>query len=516
MKNKFKVLALGVTALLLLTACGGSKDSKEKKMGEVKTRLVVAQGADAKSLDPHATNDQPSSRVAAQIYDRLVEQDENMKPQPGLAESWEQPDSKTTVFKLRKGIKFHNGEELKASDVKFTLDRMVKSAQVSHIVGAVESVEIIDEYTVKVTTKDPFGPLLNHLAHTAASILNEKAVMEAGDQYGQKPVGTGAYMMDTWQAGDSIALKVNPEYYKGASSVETVVFRSIPEGTNRTIGLETNEVDIAYDIEPIDKARVQEDKNLELIEEPSLSMSYLGFNVNKAPFDNVKVRQAVAYALDVQPIIDTVYQGSGTAANSPIGPLVFGYNEKARAYNHNMEKAKELLVEAGYADGFSFKLWTNDSPARRDIATIVQDQLKQVGINVTIETLEWGAYLDGTARGEHDMFILGWVSVTGDADYGLYPLFHSSAKGGAGNRSFYSNSQVDKELEEARASVDPVRRKELYDAVQIQVQEDLPILTIAYTTQNVGIQKNIKNFKMNPAGHHKVYGVTFEGGASTN
>lgn len=513
MKNKFKVLALGTLALLTLTACG-SKDSA--KTGEAKNRLVVAQGADAKSLDPHATNDQPSSRVAAQIYDRLVEQDENMKPQPGLAESWEQPDSKTTVFNLRKGVKFHNGEELKASDVKFTLDRMLKSAQVSHIVGAIGTVEIVDEYTVKVTTKEPFGPLLNHLAHTAASILNEKAVTEAGDQYGQKPVGTGAYMMDTWQAGDSIALKSNPEYYKGVSPIGTVVFRSIPEGTNRTIGLETREVDIAYDIEPIDKARVKDDKNLDLIEEPSLSMSYLGFNTNKAPFDNLKVRQAVAYALDVKPIIDVVFQGSGTPANSPIGPLVFGYNENAKAYTHNLDKARALLTEAGHPNGFSFKLWTNDSPARRDIAIIVQDQLKQIGVTVTIETLEWGAYLDGTARGDHDMFILGWVSVTGDADYGLYPLFHSSAKGGAGNRSFYSNPVVDAELEEARASVDPVRRKELYDAVQMQVQEDLPIFTIAYTTQNVGIQKNVKNFIMNPAGHHKVFGVTFEGGASTN
>ncbi|MGL5051901.1 MAG: glutathione ABC transporter substrate-binding protein [Fusobacteriaceae bacterium] len=513
MKNKFKVLALGTLALLTLTACG-SKDSA--KVGEVKNKLVIAQGADAKSLDPHATNDQPSSRVAAQIYDRLVEQDENMKPQPGLAESWEQLDPKTTIFNLRKGVKFHNGEELKASDVKFTLDRMLKSAQVSHIVGAIETIEVIDDYTVKVTTKEAFGPLLNHLAHTAASILNEKAVTESGDQYGQKPIGTGAYMMDTWQAGDSIALKSNPEYYKGASPIESVVFRSIPEGTNRTIGLETKEIDIAYDVEPIDKARVQEDPNLELIEEPSLSMAYLGFNVNKAPFDNVKVRQAVAYALDVKPIIDVVYQGSGTSANSPIGPLVFGYNENAKSYENDMVKAKELLSEAGYPNGFSFKLWTNDSPARRDIAVIVQDQLKQIGIDVTIETLEWGAYLDGTARGEHDMFILGWVSVTGDADYGLYPLFHSSAQGGAGNRSFYSNPVVDKQLEEARASVDPVLRKKLYGEIQLKVQEDLPILTIAYTTQNVGVQKNVKNFKMNPAGHHKVFGVTFEGGPSSN
>ncbi|MGL4252796.1 MAG: glutathione ABC transporter substrate-binding protein [Fusobacteriaceae bacterium] len=524
MNNKFKSLALGISALTLLAACGGSTGEKKadaptetkKVSAPAKDRLVVAQGADAKTLDPHATNDQPSSRVSAQIYDRLVEQDEKMQPQPGLAEKWEQPDPRTTVFHLRKGVKFHNGEELKASDVKFTLDRMMASPTVAHIAGSLEKVEVVDDYTVKLITKQPFGPLLNHLAHTAASILNEKAVKEGGDAYGQKPVGTGPYMINTWQAGDSITLKANPDYYKGASPIPTVVFRNIPEGTNRTIGLETQEIDIAYDIEPMDKKRVADDQDLTLIEEPSLSMAYLGFNTNKKPFDDKRVRQAIAYGIDVQPIIDTVYQGAGTPANSPIGPLVFGYSKDAKGYPHDMAKAKELMKESGHENGFDFKIWTNDSPARRDIATIVQDQLKPLGVNVAIETLEWGAYLDGTARGDHDMFILGWVSVTGDADYGLYALFHSSAKGGAGNRSFYSNPEVDALLDQARGSTDNNERVGLYDKAQKMIQEDLPIITLAYTTQNVGVQKNVMNFKMNPAGHHKVYGVSFEGGESGN
>lgn len=508
MKAKLKILTLGAT-LFLLAACGDGE--KEKKV-EQKNKLVIAQGADAKSLDPHATNDQPSSRVSAQIYDRLIEQDENMLPQPGLAEKWEQIDPRTMLFHLRKGVKFHNGEELKASDVKFTLDKMTKSPSVAHIAGAIESVDVVDDYTVKVTTKTAFAPLLNHLAHTASSILNEKAVREGGSQYGQNPVGTGSYMIENWTAGDSITLKVNPEYYKGVSPIETVVFRNIPEGTNRTIGLETKEVDIAYDIEPIDKNRVKEEKDLTLIEEPSLSTAYLGFNMNKKPFNDIRVRQAIAYAIDEQAIVDAVYQGAGTLANSPIGPLVFGYSKDSKAYNYNIEKAKELLKEAGYENGFSFKLWTNDNAIRRDIATIVQDQLKQVGINVTIETLEWGAYLDGTSRGDHDMFILGWVSVTGDADYGLYALFHSSTKGGAGNRSFYDNPEVDKLLDTARASTSPEERVELYGKAQGIIQEELPILTLAYTTHNVGIQNNVKGFKLNPAGHHKIYGLSFDNG----
>ena len=207
LKNLFCITLMSA----LVVACGGKKDASDStgdsKAASSKEALVVAQGADAKSLDPNATNDQPSSRVSAQIYSRLVDQDDKMMPQPALAESWENPDPKTTIFHLRKGVKFHNGEELKASDVKFSLDRMKASAQVSHIIEAIDKVEVIDDYTVKVTTKEAFGPLLNHLAHTAASILNEKAVTAAGASYGQNPVGTGPYAFEKWMSGDAITLK---------------------------------------------------------------------------------------------------------------------------------------------------------------------------------------------------------------------------------------------------------------------------------------------------------------------
>lgn len=472
-----------------------------------KNVLVVAQGADAKILDPHGTNDQPSSRVAGQIYDSLVKQDLDMNIIPGLAESWTQIDDTTTEFKLRKGVKFHNGEELTADDVKFTLDRMKNSPAVAHIIGAVESVEVVDDNTVRIKTAKPFGALLSHLAHTATSILNREAVEKAGGSYGQHPVGTGPYKFVDWQAGDRITLQANPDYFMGKAPTEKVVFRSIVEGTNRTIGLETGEVDIAYDLEPIDKMMVEGNDSLDFVEEPSLSMTYLGFNVKKEPLNNKKVRQAVAYAVNVQDIIDAAYQGSATKANSPIGPKVFGYNPNAKSYEYNPEKAKELLKEAGFPNGVKLKIWINDNPTRRDIAVILQDQLKQVGIDATIEMLEWGAYLDGTARGEHDMFILGWVSVTGDADYGLEPLFHSANQGGAGNRSFYSNPKVDELLSNAKNSTNSEDRKKYYYEAQELIQEEIPVFTIAYTSQNIGKQKTVQGFNMHPAGHHKIYGT---------
>ncbi|MGL5426768.1 MAG: ABC transporter substrate-binding protein, partial [Cetobacterium sp.] len=238
---KKKILLLSALAIFL----GNSLNAVANK-----DVLIIANGADAKTLDIHATNDAPSAKVSGQIYDTLVKQDMNMNIVPGLAESWTQIDDTTTEFKLRKGVKFHNGNEFTANDVKFSLDRMKSSPQVAHIIKAVSSVEVVDDYTVRVKTETPFGPLLSHLAHNAAGILNKEAVEKGGSGYGQSPVGTGPYKFVNWQAGDRITLTVNPEYYLGKAPTEKVIFRSIVEGTNRTIGLETGEVDIAYDIDP--------------------------------------------------------------------------------------------------------------------------------------------------------------------------------------------------------------------------------------------------------------------------
>ena len=254
--------------------------------------------ADAKTLDPHATNDATSSRVTAQLYSQLVEADQNMNIVPGLASSWEKIDDHSTIFYLKKGVKFHNGEEMKASDVKFSFERMMASPSVAHIIGALDHVEVIDDYTVKLVTKDPFGPQLYHLAHIASSIISEKAVKEEGANFGQHPVCSGPFKISDWAAGDRIVLESFDDYYGGKQEIDKVIFRNVTEGTNRAIGLETGEIDIAYDISAIDKDTVRHDKRLVLTEEESLSQAYVGFNVTKPPFDNAKVRQAVAYALN--------------------------------------------------------------------------------------------------------------------------------------------------------------------------------------------------------------------------
>lgn len=506
-KKAITVLVSVMMVAALLAGCGSKPSNSGGTTG--KDTLVVAQGSDAKSLDPHATNDQPSSRVMKQIYDTLVVADEDMKIGPGLAESYKQLDPKTWEFTLRKGVKFHNGEELKAKDVKFSLERMLKSNHVKHIVETIDKVEALEDYKVIVKLKQPFGPILSHLAHTAAAIINEKAVTEAGDKYGQNPTGTGPYKFTSWKSGDRIELEAYAGHYKGAPKVKKVTFRNIVEGTNRAIAVETGEVDMAYDIDPADKDKIKNGSKTTLVEEPSLSMVYIGFNTNKAPFNKKEVRQAINHAVDRDSIIKAVLNGAGEVAGSPIGPKVFGHNTSIKPYAFDKAKAKELLKAAGLENGFKTTIWTNDNPVRVQIAQIVQAQLKEIGIDVKIDILEWGSYLDRTAKGEHDMFILGWVSVTGDADYGLYPIFHSSAKGAAGNRFFYDNKEVDKLLDAGRIAIDPEARKKEYTKVQEIVINEAPLTSIYYQTQNVGMTKSVKGFRMHPGGHHSLFNVSF-------
>lgn len=509
LKSIMAAIAIMVGVNVALVGCAPKTGESGSAGKAQKDTVIVAQGADAKSLDPHATNDQPSSRVSKQIYDRLVEADENMKIVPGLAEKWTKVNDTTWEFNLRKGVKFHNGEELKASDVVFSLKRMQESKTVAEIIHAVKDVTAKDDYTVVITTKEPFAPLLSHLAHTASSILNEKAVKAGGQNYGQNPVGTGAYKFVSWEAGSKITLVANDQYFGDKAKVKNAVFRAITEGTNRTIGLETGEVDIAYDIEPIDKEKVSTHKNLQLIEGPSLSYAYIGMNTTKAPLNDVKVRQAINLAIDKEAIIKTVLNGAGQVANAPIAPQVFGYNKDLKGYEYNKEKAKALLKEAG-KENLKTTIWTNDSAVRVQIAQIVQAQLKEVGIDAKIETLEWGAYLDRTSKGEHDMYILGWTTVTGDADYALYPLYHSTSFGSTGNRTFFADKEVDKLLETGKVATDEKVRLDSYKQAMEKIIAAAPDVMLYYTTQNAGAQKSIDGFKLHPAGHHKISSVSFK------
>ncbi|NLG09764.1 MAG: glutathione ABC transporter substrate-binding protein [Deinococcales bacterium] len=475
-------------------------------------RLVVGQGSDAVSLSPHNVNDQPSARVMRQIYDTLIVQTEDLELVPGLAESWEQLDDTTWRFNIRQGVTFHDGTPLTASDVAWTLNRLrdpATGAPAAFIVGFIDSLEAIDDYTVELKTNAPFAPLLVHLSHTATSILSEAAVTAAGEDYGTTVVvGTGPFKFVRWDTASQIVLERNDDWWGGEVLPAEVVFRPIIEGTVRAIELEAAGIDIAYALEPRDYLRLQDTPRVVVDEIETLSTNYIGFNARKEPFDDVRVRQAINYALDVGAIIDAIYEGLGVPANGPISPQVFGANLELAGYDYDPERAKALLAEAGYPNGFSTTIWTNDNPLRIQIAEIVQAFLADVGVSAEIQVLEWGAYLDGTANGNHDMFILGWVTVTADADYGLYALFHSSQFGAAGNRTFWSSERVDELLDLGRSEADADSRMAFYAEAQEIIAEEAPWIFLNVTLEFNGWRDNVSGFTPHPAGHHRLYNVS--------
>lgn len=511
MNARIRFFALTGVLLLICAAAvfaDGTKEGAAGSKGMNIDTLVVAMGADARSLDPHATNDQPSARVMKQIYNRLMYQAEDLKISTDLVDTYKVVSDTVYEFKLKPNVKFHTGDVLTSSDVKFTFERMVANkAPAAFLVAALDRVEVIDNLNFRMVLKYPFGPFITHLAHTATSILSEKAVKAKGADYGRNPVGTGPFKFVEWKAGDSMTLTRFDEYFGGPAKSKNVRFRFIPEDANRAIALETGEADIIYDVGPNDYKKLETIPEVKATRIPGLTTFYMGFNMAKKPFDDVRVRRAINMAVDVATATRVAFEGFAVPAKGPLAPTVQFARGDLPGYKYDVAQAKKLLAEAGYPNGFKTSIWTNNNPVRIKYAEIFQEQLRQVGVEVKIEIMEFAPYLDRTALGEHDMFMLGWVAVTGDADYGMYSLFHSTQFGDAGNRTFYKNTKVDELLDRGRKSpTADARRKAYYDA-QGLVFEDAPWVFLAFREDLAATRSYVQGFVPHTAGHHNLYKV---------
>lgn len=529
--SKKSLLSIAFMLLLsmILAACsGGEKSSDDKKDGNNEAKsggdLTIAWPSDAVSLDPHGSNDVPSSNVQYNIYETLVYQDENIEIQPGLAESWEQVDDLTWEFKLREGVKFHDGSELNADVVVANFDRLKDPKVASpraHLYEMVTEVKAVDTYKVQIKTEYPFAPLLAHLAHTGGSIISKEAIdkdyeaMENGEKAGsyisKNPSGTGPFKLEDWVAGQHIKLVKNENYWGEPAKLNSVTFKVVPEALTRVAELETGTVHISDNISPSDMSRIDNLDNADIKRQTSLSLAYLGFNIDKEPFNNVKVRQAISMAIDKQQILEGIYEGTGVPAVGPLAPDVYGFDDSVKPLEYNLEEAKKLLKEAGYEKGFKTTIWTNEGNAERlKIAEYVQSALRELNIEVEIQSIEWGTYLADTAAGKHNMFILGWSTATADADYAMYPLFHSSMVGEPGNRTFLKDSELDKILEEARKETDDTKRKALYKQAQEKLVELAPMVYLLHTEYITGVSTNVKGFSTHPSGMYLLRNVTIE------
>ncbi|TMW70461.1 glutathione ABC transporter substrate-binding protein [Alteribacter natronophilus] len=509
------------------TGDGGTDTGEEddeaagEEGGEEGGDLVIGVNSDLNSLDPHTSNDVPSGQMQTQIYETLAKFDEDMELQPYLAESWEDVEEDVWRFNLVEGVTFHDGSEFNAEVVAANVERILDEEIGSPraiLFDVIEEVNVVDDYTVEFRTEVPFAPLPSHFAHYAASMISKESIegdyeaMEEGAQPGEyindHPYGTGYFEFEEWVSGD-YSRAVNFEDYWGENAkVDSVELRVMPESSSRIGELTTGGIHIGDPLEATDINRIEGTDDVGYFMTEGASISYLGFNMQKEPFDDARVRRALSLALDTGSMVDSILEGTGERANGPINQTQFGYTEDIPVVEQNLEEARELLAEAGYEDGFETTLWTNDSAEREQIAQVAQANFEEIGVDVNIEVVEWGAYLDATGAGEHDMFILGLSLGTGDADYPMHMLFHSENVGSTGNRSFMEDETFDDILYQARTEQDEDQRAELYKEAVEYLQEEAPMAFLYHPAQIMGVHDSVQGYWADGSGLYQLQDVT--------
>ncbi|CAD2079551.1 diguanylate phosphodiesterase [Jeotgalicoccus coquinae] len=526
MAKKYFTYLLMAAMVIVLAAC---TDDSEVDVGDGEGSteeassggdLVASYATDVSSLDPAGQNDLPSDQRRNVIYEGLLYLNDDLEPEPRLATDFEQTDDTTWVFNLREGVEFHDGTEFTAEAVKANIERIVDPAVASsraNIFEMIEEVNVIDDYTVEIVTEYPFAPLPKYLAHDAGGMVSKaiidedyqnaideaelnitldefyaereaggKEYEETADAVGratgtvveQKPVGTGYMKFQSRSPGENVVVERFDNYWDEPAKLDTITFKVVTEDASRIAELESGQSHFIQGFDNGQWERIEEHPEMETHPVYNLSNEYVGMNTQKGPLEDKRVRQAIGHMVDKETIMEGIYYGVGRTMKGALQEELLGYNEDLEDLEYDPERAKELLEEAGYGDGFEMNIMTNDTPERVDLAIYLQEELKEVGIKLNIEQLEWGAYLEAVSNGEHDLFILGWPNPVGDPDQGIWPLFHSSMQGAPGNRSFFDNAKVDELLEQGRRELDEEKRKEIYQEIDKILVEEQPAVFI--------------------------------------
>ena len=492
---KRKLIYLSILVLLVLFACSQKENQKERVEKEEKKILTMAQKAEIKTLDPQKATDSVSRSIIKLINQTLVYIDNEGNIVPELAQEITKVSPKETLIKIKNDIKFSNGETLTIDDVLFSLERAKASPKMSQDLYMIESFEKVDDRTLKINTLYDAGNLLHKLASDGVAIVNKKALEKDENNI----VGTGMFKLKEWVAGEKLVLERNEFFKDSKSNIDTLVVKFVPEANSRMIMLETGEIDLARDLLPLDFKKLSEDTKFTTVEVETPSNMFLGFDLRNELLADKRVRQAIAYAINNEDLVKTVFNGSASVATSPVPKITTGHNENSNNYPQNIEKAKQLLAEAGYPNGFNIELFVSEDNQRIDMAVIIQDNLKKIGINAEIKTFQWAAYVSTIENPNiiKPLFIMSWNISNDDPDEVLYPLYHSSQIDAHTNVVFYKNEKFDNLISEARETTDKDKRMKLYEEAQDIIQEDLPHYTLVYPKQNFAYKASIKNIKYN-------------------
>lgn len=479
---------LGAAVLItsmMVAGCGTttSNTTSNSQASSAPQALTIGVSGDALNLDPQTTADLTSANVFMNIFDNLVTIDQTGKIVPMLATSWS-TQGNNWIFNLRQGVKFSNGDPFNATVVKESFDRLLNPATAApraSLFKAIKEVKVLGSYKVEFVLKYPFAPFLANLTNYAGGIVDPKIAQSEGKQYGRKPVGTGPFELSSWQPGNKIVLKPNPYYWGAKPKLSEVTYLVVPSDATRLSLLKNNQIQAAMQVPPSQIASLQNTPGLKVNSQPGFALEYIGFNDQSGPFKNVQVRQALTYATDRASIIKNIYFNSVSLATGPMPSTVWGSDSNLPQYNYDPTKAKQLLAQAGYPNGFSTTVYVPTSDQTwMQVAQALQSEWAQVGVKVTIQSLDWGTFLQYTAKGKTPVFIIAWSDMTGDGDYNQYYLWDSHSFGVGGNRDFYSNPQVDKLVEAARKEMNPTKRMADYAAAQKIEAQDAPAIFLAF------------------------------------
>jgi peptide/nickel transport system substrate-binding protein len=478
--------------------------------------LIVGQIAEPKALDPAAVTAVNDFRILMNVYDGLVRyRDGTLEVEPALATDWEiSEDGTEYTFTLREGVKFHDGSDFNAEAVVFNFERMLNEDHPYHDTGpfplafffsAVESVEAVDDLTVRFTLNEPYAPFLSNLAYPTGLIVSPAAVEQHGADFGRNPSGTGPFTFKEWRSNEAVVVEKNPEYWDGAPELDAVVFRPITDANTRTAEMLAGGIDLMVEVPPVSLSEFQ-GEGFTVHEQAGPHLWFLILNAKEGPFADKRVRQAANYAINKTALVDNVLEGTADVAAGPTPPaFAWAYNESLEPYPYDPEKAKALLAEAGVDDlSLTFYVTEGGSGMLDPVAmgTAIQADLNAVGFDTEIETYEWNTFLGEVnpgLEGKADMAEMAWM--TNDPDTLPYLALRTDAwpdKGGF-NSGYYSNPEVDKLLEAARVATDQEKRAELYKRMQEIVQEDAPWVFVANWKQNAVTSEAVENFALQPS-----------------
>ena len=458
------------------------------------------------NLDPRVGIDAQSERIDSLIFDDLLDRDEHLNVTPGLAESWQISDPLTYVFHIRHGVRFHDGRPLTSRDVKWTFDSLLQGKIRSTRAAAyryVDHVDAPDDYTVVFHLKEPFSTLLWNLSDGAMGIVPYGSLTETTSN----PIGSGPFRFVSAEPDKEVVLERNEAYWGQKARVERLQFTVVPDTTTRALELRKGSADIASNALTSDLVlALEKEPNLEVEHASGTVLSYLAFNLRDPILRDVRVRQAVAYAIDRRPVIEYLWRGFAQPAASIIPPQSWAYNSDVPKYEYAPDKANRILDDAGFAaiQGVRFHLTmkTSTEETTRLLAAVLQQQLRAVGVVLDIRTFEFATFFADVTSGAYQMYSLRWIGGNEDPDIFEY-VFHSDKLPPHGaNRSFYINPKIDALIDQGRAETDPSRRKPIYAQIQTILATDVPYINLWFLDNVLVHSRRVHNLKLNPSGNY--------------